>query len=86
MARPKNDGRGRLGGRAKGTPNKKTGDKDFHLGAVDIQQRRDQEGLRGTGTKRQGSGFHPASQIHRPILAIRGYRRCSGQEKRLRGR
>ena len=26
MARPKNDGRGRLGGRAKGTPNKKTGE------------------------------------------------------------
>ena len=34
MARPKNDGRGRLGGRAKGTPNKSTADLKNWLSGV----------------------------------------------------
>ena len=34
MARPKNDGKGRLGGRAKGTPNKVTGEAKSALAAV----------------------------------------------------
>ena len=34
MARPKNDGKGRLGGRAKSTPNKVTGEAKSALAAV----------------------------------------------------
>ena len=48
MARPKNDGKGRMGGRQKGTPNKATGNlRDFIKSMLEDNREKIQETLEG---------------------------------------